>query len=171
MKKSDDDMWQSQYRHSDYMEDFLKDITRGKKVLNLFSGKSLFGDIRLDHDTSLQEPTAYVDVFKTLRDKRFKDNSIPFVYADGIYGAKENNIYNPRSKAIQTKGKSLGLEKPGSLAFLWQKWAYDIADVCLITRRDRTNVNLPSLFTEYYVVWDSRPSLQLLRFDWKRHPV
>ena len=171
MKKTDDMLWQAEYRHSDYMEDFLKDVTRGKTVLNLFSGKSLFGNIRVDNDPSLKEPTIHDDVFELLHGGYFKPNQFDFVYADGIYGVGQNNVYNPKSGIITKTAKKLGIEPLGSLAFLWQKWAFEIARIGLITRRDRTNINLPSVYTEYYVVWDSRPSIQLLRFDWKRHPI
>lgn len=154
------------------MNDFLEDMFRGHTVLNLCSGKSLIGNIRVDNDTSLNEPTMYADMFKILQEGYFKDNMFDFVYADPLFGSNGTNFYNPRSGYIVEKAKELGYtENFGRLAFDWQKLAYKIAKIALVTRRDRTNINLDSNYTEYFVVWDSRPSVQLLRFDWKRHPI
>lgn len=169
MARLDSRMWIEQYRHSDYMAQHLRDMTVGYTVLNLCSGKSDFGIVRIDIDKSLKEPTSYADMFHAL--KSFRNNQFDFVYVDPPFERDGINFYNPRSKYIVEKAKELGYKDEfGRLVYDWQKQCFDIAKICLITKRDRSNVNLPALYTEYHKLWDSRPSTVDIRFDWKYHP-
>lgn len=166
--KADDQWWESKYKHSDFMVDLLEDLGRQHSFLNLCSGKSLLGNVRIDHDKSLKEPTAYADMFDALL--TFKKNNQHFdcIYIDPPYERDGVNFYNPRSAYIVKRAKELGYtDHFGQLAFDWQKWAWSLCDVCLITERDRSNVNLDALYTQYYKVWDSRPSTVDVRIDWK----
>jgi len=167
-KKSDDQWWESKYKHSDFVEDLIEDLGRHNSFLNLCSGKSKNGNVRIDHDTTLKEPTSYCDMFEALLTFKKIGQKFGVVYVDPPFERDGVNFYNPRSDYIVRRAKELGYtEHYGRLAMDWQKWAFEISELCLITRRDRSNVNLDALFTQYYKVWDSRPSTVDLRIDWK----
>lgn len=167
-KKADDQYWESKYKHSDYMIDLLEDLGRGRTFLNLCSGRSLLGNVRIDHDTSLKEPTAYADMFDALLTFRKNGQKFGVVHVDPPYERDGVNFYNPKSAYIVKRAKELGYKDHfGRLAYDWQHWAFDLCELCFVTERDRSNVNLDALYTQYYKIWDSRPSTVDVRIDWK----
>jgi hypothetical protein len=150
--------------HSDYLEFFESDLVAGEHCLNVCSGSSMVGDIRLDIDEKTNR-TRFGDLFEVY--KQFEPNSIPFVICDPPF-----NYYNPNSNIIKKKGNELigvmpGLDKPEQLAYLWQFQLMNIASKCLILRRNLIMANIPARFKEYRLIRDSRPGATILEVLWK----
>lgn len=130
--------------HADYLEYWLENFCSDGNVLNVCSGESMFGLVRVDTDSESNR-TMYADLFTIL--KYFKAESFKYVYCDPpfeFYTSGENRM----------------------------RWQYDLFKLvkqggALITRRPKVNVNMPSKYHEYVIAEDSRTSLTLLRIDYK----
>lgn len=145
--------------HSDYVEYFLRDFARGYKVLNMCCGSSMVGDIRSDIDPNTNRNTN-INLFDVLQ--FFQPGQVEGVICDAPYKA-----FNPNSRIIKQAAKERHITPPGSLANQWQFDLFKICSKWMITRRPMMNINLPSRYHEYFIIEDSRPSLQLLRIDYK----
>ena len=130
--------------HSDYLEYWLETFCKDGNVLNVCSGESMFGLVRVDIDHE-SNATIYGDLFEIL--KYFRPESFKYVYCDPDY-----RIYTTGPNRFRWQFDLFSLVKPGG---------------ALITRRPKVTVNLPSKHHEYVVCEDSRPSLTLLRIDYK----
>jgi len=151
-----------EWMHSDYLEYFLNDLAliHGcKTILNLFSGSSLFGSVRIDNDTSLSAPTARGSAFDFLKCCIKKYD---LVYADPPF-----TYYNPGSKEIaKAYPSSPGYGNP----YEWQYQALALTNKALILRRPLIMTNWSgnlSKFQEYFLIRDSRPSATILEIIWK----
>ena len=130
------------WMHTDYLEYWLRDFTIRGSCLNVCSGMSMIGQVRVDIDPDTNR-TMNGDLFKLL--EYFSANQFDFVYIDPpfpFYTAGENR-------------------------FQWQFDAFKICKKALITRRPKVSINLPSKYHDYIVAEDVRPSLTLLRIDYK----
>ena len=128
--------------HSDYLEYWLKLFCSDGSLLNVCSGSSQIGDVLADIDPETNR-TTHADLFKIL--DYFKPNSFDYVYCDPPF-----NIYTS-----------------GDNRFRWQYELFSLCRIALITRRPKVNVNMPSRKHQYVICEDSRPSLSLLRIDYK----
>lgn len=130
--------------HVDYLEPWLEIFCSDGDVLNVCSGESMFGLVRVDTDHESNR-TMYADLFTIL--KYFKAESFKYVYCDPPF-----EFYTSGENRMRWQFDLLRLVKSGG---------------ALITRRPKVNVNLPSKRHEYVIAEDSRPSLTLLRIDYK----
>jgi len=130
--------------HSDYLEYWLEQFTADGNLLNVCSGQSMLGNVRVDIDPESNR-TMPGDVFK-IKDE-FKANSQKYIYCDN-----EFRYFTSGENRFRWQFDLFSLIKPGG---------------ALITRRPRVNVNLPSKWHDYVIAEDSRPSLSLLRIDYK----
>lgn len=137
-------MFHPTHIHSDYLEYWLQLFTIDGEVLNVCSGDSLFGHVRIDIDPESNR-TIDGDLFKILQ--QFKPESFKYVYCDPPFP-----YYTSGENRFRWQFDLFQLVKPGG---------------ALITRRPKVTVNLPSIRHEYKVGEDSRPSLTLLRIDYK----
>lgn len=130
--------------HSDYLEYWLEDFTNDGNLLNVCSGDSMLGLVRVDIDPETNRTLAG-DLFKI--QELFKPESFDYVYCD------PNFLY-------YTSGEN---------RFRWQYELFKLVKHggALITRRPKVTVNLPSKYHDYVITEDSRPSLTLLRIDYK----
>ncbi len=135
-------IWHPDYLHTDYLEFWLKDFTRNGSTLNVCCGFSEIGDVRVDI-SSESTRTMEGDLFKL--SELFRPNQFDYVYIDPPF---EKYVTGPDR-------------------FKWQFDAFKIARKALITRRTKVNVNMPSKYHEYIIAEDSRPSITLLRIDYK----
>jgi len=132
------------HAHTDYMQFWLKDFTRGASVLNLCCGTSDLGDVRVDNDPRMNI-TMTGDLFKVIYE--FKENSFDYVYIDPPF-----KFYNPGA-----------IDHP----YEWQFQAFKLCKKAMLTRRPRININMPSRWHEWKLFEDSRPSISLVRVDYK----
>jgi len=130
--------------HSDYLEYWLENFCKDGNVLNVCSGQSMFGLVRVDTDAESNR-TMYADLFTIL--KYFKPESFKYVYCDPPF-----EIYTSGENRMRWQFDLFLLVKPGG---------------ALITRRPKVTANIPSKWHEYVIAEDSRPSLTLLRIDYK----
>jgi len=130
--------------HSDYLEYWLEKFTIDGDVLNICCGQSMFGLVRADIDPESNR-TMYADLFKILQ--YFKPNSFKYVYCDAPF-----EFFTSGENRFRWQFDLFQLVKPGG---------------ALITRRPRVSANIPSLRHEYVIAEDSRPSLTILRIDFK----
>jgi len=130
--------------HSDYLEYWLEDFTKDGNLLNVCSGESMLGLVRVDIDPESNRTMAG-DLFKI--QELFKKESFKYVYCDPIF-------------SFYTSGDN---------RFGWQFELFKLVKFggALITRRPKTAINLPSKWHDYIIAEDSRPSLTLLRIDYK----
>lgn len=141
-QKNVGDIFNANWKHSDFLEWWLKQYVSDGTCLNVCCGYSEVGDERIDVSPDSTR-TRSGDMFKLL--EQFKPDSFDYVYVD------------PRFE-VYTSGMNRNL---------WQLDALKIARKQLITRRPRVNVNLPSSKHYYSVIEESSPALSLLRFDVK----
>jgi hypothetical protein len=139
----------TEWIHTDYLEYWLTDFAKSMNcytVLNVCCGDSKFGNVRLDirSDTSR---TMEGDMFKLL--DYFPPNSFDLVYCDTDY-----KYYTDPNILKQYKNS-------------WQFDLMKIAKKILITKRPKVTINMPSKWHNYVIAEDSRPSLSLLRIDYK----
>lgn len=132
------------FMHTDYFEYWLRDFVSDGSCLNLCCGYSEVGDVRVDISTDSNR-TMEGDLFKIL--DTFRENQFDYVYIDPPF-------------EFYVTGKE-------GMRFKWQFDAFRIARKALITRRTKVNVNMPSRYHEYIIAEDSRPSLTLVRIDYK----
>jgi len=140
--KTKGDVFNSNWKHSDWFEWWMRNYVSDGTCLNVCCGYSTIGDTRVDitGDSTRTEPG---DLFSLL--DKFGENSFDYVYVDPLF-------------ETYTSGQNRNL---------WQLDALKIARKQLITRRPRVNVNLPSAKHYYSVLEESGPALSLLRFDVK----
>jgi hypothetical protein len=133
------------YLHTDYLEYWLRDFIRGRSCLNVCCGWSDIGDVRVDNSPDSNR-TMDGDVFNMLAPGGpFRENQYDIVYCDPPFR----------------------LFTAGDNRFRWQFDLMKIAKYALITRRTKVAVNMPSRYHEYIIAEDSRPSITLLRIDYK----
>lgn len=137
-------IFHAQWVHSEYLEYFLDTFCKDGNVINVCSGESMFGLVRIDNNPESNR-TSDGDLFKIL--EQFKPESFKYVYCDTDF-----KYFTSGENRFRWQFDLFRLVKPGG---------------ALITRRPRVNVNLPSYHHEYIVAEDSRPSLTLLRIDYK----
>jgi len=148
-----------------YVEYFLNDlalIKDAKTILNLCSGSSLFGTVRIDTDGSLKQPTQYGEIFSYLKQIKTKYD---FVYIDPPF-----KFYNPHCTEI---AKHYPTKDHYGDPFEWQYEALRIANKALILRGNlqSVSINWPgylSKFQEYFLIKDSRPSSTILSVIWSK---
>ena len=129
--------------HSDYLEYWLRDFTADGSLLHICCGDSGLGYPRADINPDSNR-TMYADLFKLL--ETFKENQFDYVYIDPPFNAYTS----------------------GDNRFRWQFDALKICKKALITRRPKVSVNLPSIYHDYVICEDSRPSLTIIRIDFKK---
>lgn len=130
------------WMHQDYVEYWIRDFTINGSTLNVCCGMSMIGQVRVDIDPESNR-TMHGDLFHLL--DYFRPNQFKYVYVDPPFG-------------VYTSGDN---------RFQWQYDAFKIAEKALITRRPKVTVNLPSKYHDYIIAEDTRPSLTLLRIDYK----
>lgn len=130
--------------HTDYFEYWLNNFTKDGRTLNVCCGASEVGDVRLDISEDSTR-TMYGDMFDL---PSFRPREFDYVYCDPDF-------------KYYTSGKN---------RFNWQFDLFKLADQCLITRRPKVNVNMPSDWHQYIVLEDSRPSLSFVRLDFRGRP-
>lgn len=142
IQRTKGDIFNSNWMHSDFLDRWLQQYCSDGTLLNVCCGYSEVGDVRIDvsPDSARTHPG---DMYEIL--KQFGKNAFDYVYVD------------PRFAAY-TSGENRNM---------WQFDALQVASKCLITRRPRVNVNLPSKKHYYAVVEETSPALSLLRFDLK----
>lgn len=136
------DIYNAKWMHTDYLEYWLRDFTIKGSTLNVCSGMSMIGQVRVDIDPETNR-TMHGNLFHLL--DHFHANQFKYVYIDPPF-----NVYTSGDNRMR-----------------WQQDAFKIAEVALITRRPKVSVNLPSKYHDYIIAEDSRPSLSLLRIDYK----
>jgi len=136
-------LFHSQYVHTDYFEYWLEKFVKDGSCLNVCCGKSLIGNVRVDISKDSTR-THEGDLFKIL--KSFKPNSFDYVYCDPLF-----------------KYYTSGINR-----FNWQFDLFSLCKIALITRRPKVTINMPSYRHEYLILEDTRPSLSLVRIDWKK---
>lgn len=175
-----------EYMHTDYFEYWLRDFTSDGSVLNHACGMSTIGDVRVDMDpkTNRTMEGNLLDIGKD-----FRENSFDYVYVDPIYDMfynpssiifKPDIMANPQAqlqimklkqqiKELENQVEKLNVQQNplGNLAYKWQFDAFKIARKALITRRPKININMPSRWHEWLITEDSRPSINLVRIDYK----
>ena len=132
-----------EWMHTDYLEYWLEDFVRDGSCLNMCSGLSQIGDVRVDIDPKCPASTMQGDLFKAL--ETFRPESFDYVYCDPDF-----KCYNNGPNRI--------------------RWQFDLFKICkkaLITRRPKITVNMPSKWHEYVIAEDSRPSFTIIRIDYK----
>lgn len=129
--------------HTDYFEYWLKDFIRDGTCLNMCSGQSMIGDVRVDIDPNSNR-TIDGNLFNSL--EMFNENQFDYVYCDPDF-----KVYTTGENRMQ-----------------WQFDLFKIARIALITRRPKVAINMPSIYHEYVIAEDSRTSLSLIRIDWKK---
>ena len=144
--------------HTDYMEYFLENFTKDGRTLNVCCGLSKLGDVRLDIEENITikvkgkdvvVPTSRTQHGDAFDLSKFLDQEFDYVYCDAPFKWFT-------SKPILQKYRNK-----------WQFELFRLAKVALITRRPKVNINLPSERHRYVILEDSRPSLSLLRVDWR----
>ncbi|MDE1867914.1 MAG: hypothetical protein KGI08_09435 [Thaumarchaeota archaeon] len=139
----------AQWVHEDYLDYWLRDFARSmqcQSILNVCSGYSTFGNVRVDISPESNR-TFEGDMFKLL--EYFPPNSFDLVYCDPDYK---------------------NYTDPNILQLYRNSWQYDlmkIAKKILITKRPKVNINMPSKWHDYVIAEDSRPSFSVLRIDYK----
>lgn len=140
--------------HTDYFDYWLDNFTKDGRTLNVCCGTSKIGDVRLDTAKTIPVkikneivliPTArteYGDMFDLTM---FRDNEFDYVYCDPLF-------------KFYTSGEN---------RFRWQFELFRLSKKALITRRPKVTVNMPSTRHHYIILEDTRPSLSLVRIDWK----
>ena len=128
--------------HADYLEYYLKDFTSDGTLLNQCCGNSKVGDTRTDIDPSTN-CNRTVDLFKVL--DTFDKEEFDYVYCDPPF-------------KFYTAGPN---------RFRWQFDLFKLCRIALITRRPKVTVNMPSKYHDYVILEDSRPSISLVRVDWR----
>lgn len=135
------DVFHADMMHTDYFDYWLDNFTKDGRTLNVCCGTSKIGDVRLDIDaeSARTEPGDMFDL------SMFKDQEFDYVYCDPLF-------------KFYTSGDN---------RFRWQFELFRLAKKALITRRPKVNVNMPSTRHHWVVLEDSRPSLSLVRIDWR----
>ena len=133
------------YMHTDYFEYWLKDFVSNGSCLNVCCGYSDIGDPRVDISPDSNR-TMEGDLFRLLAPEGpFRANQFDYLFIDPPF-------------SFYTSGTN---------RFKWQFDAFKIARKALITRRTKVGVNMPSRYHEYHIAEDSRPSITLVRIDYK----
>lgn len=130
------------WMHTDYLEYWLQQFTIQGSTLNVCSGMSMIGQVRVDKDPETNR-TMDGDLFHLL--DYFKPNQFDYVYVDPPF-----NVYTSGMNRIR-----------------WQFDAFKICKKALITRRPKVTANIPSKYHDYIIAEDTRPSLTILRVDYK----
>lgn len=138
-------VYHADYMHTDYFEYWLNNFTKDGRTLNVCCGFSEVGEVRLDISEDSAR-TQYGDAFDLTM---FKDQEFDYVYADPPF-----NWYTSPPILKQYRNT-------------WQFELWRLAKKALITRRPKVNINLPSERHGYVILEDSRPSLSLVRVDWR----
>lgn len=140
--------------HTDYFDYWLDNFTKDGRTLNVCCGTSDIGDVRLDiaktikiiiNGKEVSVPTArtqYGDMFDL---SEFENQEFDYVYCDSLF-------------KFYTSGKN---------RMRWQFELFRLSKKALITRRPKVNINMPSTRHHYIILEDSRPSLNLVRIDWR----
>ncbi len=131
--------------HTDYHEYWLDNFTKDGRTLNVCSGMSFVGDVRIDTNPTSNRTMAG-DMFDL---SMFKDQEFDYVYCDPDF-----NVYTNPNILKENRNK-------------WQFELFRLAKKALITRRPKVNINLPSKWHHWVVLEDHRPSISLLRIDWR----
>jgi len=132
------------HAHTDYMDYWLRNFMKDGSVLHLCCGTSNIGDVRVDLDPTMNT-TMVGDLFKVIWE--FREESFDYVYIDPPF-----DFYNPMKVAHP---------------FEWQFRAFQLCKKALLTRRPRMSINMASRWHEWKVFEDSRPSVTLVRIDYK----
>jgi len=134
-------VFHADYMHTDYFEYWLNNFTKDGRTLNVCCGFSKVGDVRLDIAKDSNR-TEYGDMFDL---GKFKDQEFDYVYCDPLF-----KFYNTGDNRMR-----------------WQFELFRLAKKALITRRPKVTINMPSTRHHYVILEDSRPSLSLVRVDWR----
>jgi hypothetical protein len=134
-------VFHADYIHTDYFEYWLNNFTKDGRTLNVCCGFSEVGDVRLDISQESSR-TEFGDLFDL---SRFQDQEFDYVYCDPLY-----KFYTTGSNRMR-----------------WQFELFRLAKKALITKRPKVNINMPSARHHYVILEDSRPSLSLVRVDWR----
>lgn len=127
--------------HSSYLESWLLKRIGNDTCLNVCSGESMVGNVRLDirEDSARTEPG---DLF----DLHYPEGSFDWVYCDPPF-----NFY-----------------VTGDNRFRWQLDLFKICKKGLITRRPKVSLRIPgNPRHEYFIAEDHRLNLTLIRIDYK----
>lgn len=147
-------VFHTDWLHTDYMEYFLNNFTKDGSTLNVCCGTSMLGDVRIDNaatvEIEIKKEMVTVPTTRTMAGdlfdlSKFKDQEFDYVYCDPDF-----KYYTGGSNRM--------------------KWQFELFRICkkaLITRRPKVNINLPSERHRYIVLEDTRPSISLLRVDWR----
>lgn len=144
--KTKGDVFNANWMHSDWVDWWLRNYMSDGNSLNAACGYSMVGDVRLDKSP---DSTRTIDGnYKSLLEQ-FGENAFDYVYIDALY-----------DDYVTGKNRNI-----------WQLDAYKVARKCLITKRPRVNINMPSSKHYYSILEETTPALSLLRFDMKNPGV
>ena len=139
-------VFHANYMHTDYFEYWLDNFTKDGRTLNVCCGYSEVGEIRLD----ISEDSTRTQHGNAFDLSMFEDQEFDYVYCDPPF-----NWYTSPIILKQFRNK-------------WQFELFRLARKALVTRRPKVNINLPSELHHYTILEDSRPSLSLVRVDWRK---
>lgn len=148
-----------------FIEDLIKSLGPGMKVLNGCCGNSIIGQIRYDIDKNSNRTME-----GNLKDqlKLFPKNHVDFYYIDA-----PGEFFNPFGNFI-VKNYCTGKDKRGRKKGDPYRWQYDaltIPRIALILQRGLQMTNWPKQQVRdvtYGLVRDSRPSSRVLEIIWKK---
>ena len=135
-------VYHPEWIHTDYMEFWLNDFTNDGSLLNICSGQSMLGQVRVDNDPESNR-TMDGDLFNI--QELFKPKSFDYVYCDPDF-------------KFYTSGDNRNR---------WQFELFKLCRIALITRRPKVTINMPSKWHDYVILEDTRPSFSILRIDYK----
>lgn len=139
--------------HQDYFEYWLENFVKDGTCLNVCCGLSNTGQVRVDIAKYVKLDGKKIATSRTMEGDLFKiqeyfhEESFDYVYCDPPFP-----IYTSGPNRMRWQFDLFKLVKPGG---------------ALITRRPKVSVNMPSKWHEYIIAEDDRPSLTLVRIDYK----
>lgn len=140
--KTKGDVFNANWMHSDWFEWWLRNYMSDGSSINAACGYSTVGDIRLDK--SADSTRTHDGNYKNLLEQ-FGENAADYVYIDAVFDDYLT----------------------GDNRNIWQFDAFKVAKKCLITKRPRVSINMPSKKHYYSILEEHTPALSLLRFDLK----
>ena len=148
-----------------FVEDVIKSVGPGMRVLNGCCGSSRTGDVRYDIDENSNR-TMVGNLGNQL--KLFRKNQFDFYIIDppdAFYNAYGTFIVDNYCKGKDKRGRKFG--DP-------YRWQYDALEICskaLILQRPLIMTNWPKQLVhdvEYGLIRDSRPMGRVLEIVWKK---